>query len=73
MNKNSTISYIIINKAKTTSCFIVRAVVRIISGRSVKSARKVCFVSFLSFYEQMFLATFYLILLHLAIQIQYKS
>ena len=35
MNKNSTISYVIINKAKATSVFVIRAVVRIISGRSV--------------------------------------
>ena len=35
----------------------------------VKSAYEAIFVSFVSLYQQTFLATFYLILLHLSIQI----
>ena len=35
MNINSTINYVIINKAKVTSVFVIRAVVRSISGRLV--------------------------------------
>ena len=34
MNKNSTIIYVIINKAEATSFYVIRAIVRILSGRS---------------------------------------
>ena len=35
----------------------------------IKSSREAFFVSFVSFYQQTFLATFYLILFHLSIQL----